>query len=426
MRDVFLAITAARRTLILVSAGLLAPGTLAATTVPCAYDVTEISGPVHPLFGDSFLMLYDMNDAGVAVGSYRWLNPFPCTWTEAEGIKTIQVPPGILYAEAIRINNNAWILASGQEANGAYRGFVLIPNGDGWTWVEMLPVTANGWSYVSGINDMNEVVGAESVGSPGSAVYPLEGFLWSASGGKVGIQISGWNATQCIDINASGIICGNVSQSGAASAGTEGTRGFVLDGDAVTIVEPPSPWSRAELRRINALSEVAGNVYTPQQGSETDSTGFVFDATTGSLTLIDPPNGYFRWTVRDVSDCSLMCGTVVDIPKPYTPLLCAASGSGVSDLTLSVPKQFSEIAGGGGCIRSDGVILAQCACYGALLCQPSAEPADLDCDGLVGPSDLAEVLSVWGQCGPAADINGDGAINGADIGVRLSKWTVGQ
>ena len=58
-------------------------------------------------------------------------------------------------------------------------------------------------------------------------------------------------------------------------------------------------------------------------------------------------------------------------------------------------------------------------------CEPSGPAADLDGDGAVGGGDLALLLSQWGPAGggASADFNGDGAVDGADLAVLVSEWT---
>ena len=51
--------------------------------------------------------------------------------------------------------------------------------------------------------------------------------------------------------------------------------------------------------------------------------------------------------------------------------------------------------------------------------------ADLNGDGVVGPADLAIVLSNWGEsveC-PLYDLNGDGLVNAADLAFVLNEWS---
>ncbi|HMN97214.1 MAG TPA: dockerin type I repeat-containing protein [Phycisphaerales bacterium] len=56
-------------------------------------------------------------------------------------------------------------------------------------------------------------------------------------------------------------------------------------------------------------------------------------------------------------------------------------------------------------------------------------PGDLNFDGTVNGADLGLLLSAWGLCGGdpccIADLNGDGIVNGADLGILLSSWTIG-
>jgi hypothetical protein len=53
-------------------------------------------------------------------------------------------------------------------------------------------------------------------------------------------------------------------------------------------------------------------------------------------------------------------------------------------------------------------------------------PADLNCDGAVDGADLLILLSAWGDCpNPGncpADLNSDGAVDGADLLLLLSNW----
>jgi hypothetical protein len=48
-------------------------------------------------------------------------------------------------------------------------------------------------------------------------------------------------------------------------------------------------------------------------------------------------------------------------------------------------------------------------------------PADLNGDGVVDGADLGLLLGAWGQAG-ATDLNGDGTTDGADLGLLLGAW----
>ena len=53
---------------------------------------------------------------------------------------------------------------------------------------------------------------------------------------------------------------------------------------------------------------------------------------------------------------------------------------------------------------------------------PDCCPADLNCDGVVNGADLGILLGDWGQEGVPGDITGDGPVNGADLGILLAAW----
>lgn len=57
-------------------------------------------------------------------------------------------------------------------------------------------------------------------------------------------------------------------------------------------------------------------------------------------------------------------------------------------------------------------------------CPVICAPPDLDCDGLVGGSDLCLILSAWGPCGDCdADLDGNGLVDGVDLALILGAWT---
>lgn len=54
----------------------------------------------------------------------------------------------------------------------------------------------------------------------------------------------------------------------------------------------------------------------------------------------------------------------------------------------------------------------------------SSVPGDLDGDGSVGGADLGLLLGSWGPCGGCpADLDGNGTVDGADLGALLGAWS---
>ena len=55
----------------------------------------------------------------------------------------------------------------------------------------------------------------------------------------------------------------------------------------------------------------------------------------------------------------------------------------------------------------------------------NAPPGDLDGNGRIDGADLGLLLNAWGPGGGPADLNGDGVVNGADLGIQLAQWGTG-
>jgi len=53
---------------------------------------------------------------------------------------------------------------------------------------------------------------------------------------------------------------------------------------------------------------------------------------------------------------------------------------------------------------------------------PAPCAADVDGNGQVNGADLAAVLAAWGTANAAADVNGSGTVDAADLAVVLAAW----
>ena len=48
---------------------------------------------------------------------------------------------------------------------------------------------------------------------------------------------------------------------------------------------------------------------------------------------------------------------------------------------------------------------------------------DINNDGKVDGADIGLLIGAWGSSNPAADINHDGVVDGGDLGILLGNWT---
>lgn len=98
----------------------------------------------------------------------------------------------------------------------------------------------------------------------------------------------------------------------------------------------------------------------------------------------------------------------------YVDALASFDDDADGAASLFVGGQFS-LAGG----KSSGAIAKWSSCG------PGPSAADLNGDGIVGPLDLAILLSAWGSCSGGAcpaDLSGDYDVDGFDLARLLSQW----
>lgn len=70
---------------------------------------------------------------------------------------------------------------------------------------------------------------------------------------------------------------------------------------------------------------------------------------------------------------------------------------------------------GSSTVAVDGTLVA--------LGEPAGIAGDINGDGVVNGADLGVLLRAWGQSNPSADLNGDGTVDGQDLVVLLANWT---
>ncbi|MFO0875027.1 MAG: peptidoglycan DD-metalloendopeptidase family protein, partial [Phycisphaerales bacterium] len=176
---------------------------------------------------------------------------------------------------------------------------------------------------------------------------------------------------------------------------------FELDGklmidapfEVVTTVDPD----------FNRPPEPIGANFDPAQPSS-DDVVFARVATTNGKEDLDWDLVRYRYvwkvagvTVRDV----VSAGQSDAIPRNTAP-------PGAT-LTCTITPNDGKVDGAS---ATASVVIA-----GAL-------PGDLNGDGAVNGADLGLLLGSWGACaGCAADIDGNGAVNGGDLGLLLGAWT---
>jgi hypothetical protein len=154
-----------------------------------------------------------------------------------------------------------------------------------------------------------------------------------------------------------------------------------------------------------------------------DTVWYEFVACADGAITIDTNGSTYDTVLSIFTKCGVFVG--VDIPcnfgqPPPVQLGCDDDGGvGVASLITDFPvdggeSYFIKVADynpspGGGMLDFNLAFTPDCT-------------GDLDCDNMVGGSDLGQLLLAWDLAGGPADLNGDNIVNGADLGILLLAW----
>ncbi len=162
-----------------------------------------------------------------------------------------------------------------------------------------------------------------------------------------------------------------------------------------------------------------------------------WSAATGGLSLGPPPPPAMASWRGAASSSSADGSKIVGVYRPFPGPATFGNGcfwsqaTGLVDLTQYVQSQGVVLPAATVLalpldISADGRSFAGLARIGAtvvgfVVTLDAPCPADLNGDGTVDGSDLGELLAHWGGARPG-DLNDDGIVDGADLGELLAQW----
>lgn len=174
---------------------------------------------------------------------------------------------------------------------------------------------------------------------------------------------------------------------------------------------------------IDSRADSTAPTLTITGSSFTGNTGFVYG---GAITIRSPG-------VNTIDDCTFTDNSAASggALRVYQGGSASLSGSTISGNTAET---------GGGALLETGVLVVEESTFcantpedlvgpwtdagGNILRCPPPVFGDLNGDGVVNGADLGLLLGAWGSCpGCPADLNGDGIVDGADLGILLSTWS---
>ena len=177
-------------------------------------------------------------------------------------------------------------------------------------------------------------------------------------------------------------------------------------------------------------SEVVPNIEYPSTNGPFMNSGLNDDVAavfTGWVAI--PTDGFWTFGTNSDDGSALYIGDEQVVNNDGTHGMVERIGSiGLEAGVHSIRVEFFERGGGAGLFVLAGgpdytyeVISADLWFNGGNI--PGS--SDLNGDGLVNGADLGLLLAAWGTCdGCPEDINGDGFVTGADLGLMLSDWAM--
>lgn len=353
-------------------------------------------------------------------------------WTLGEGISGIGFLKGgtTSWAEGVSAGGT-FVIGSSTNSSGIIEAFRWSAD-DGMVGLGALP--GGQFSSASAISANGNVV----VGQSGNGIG-LQAFLWTQSSGMVGLGVlpgAPPSATsEALALTSDGAIVVGQAQN---SAGDPVAFIWTLDTGMQPLTSLPGGTETAVSCDVLVRSAtnsagppiIVGGSSSAESGLELEAT--LWDSTGTPVGLGDLADGAFSSIAYSVSgDGSVVVGQGTTQLGEEAFIWDAIHG--MRNLGAVLSNQYKLDLSGWHLIRAisisqDGLTIAGLALnprgepegWVAYL-GTSACPPDLTGDGAVDGADLGLLLGNWGGVG-TGDINGDGTVDGADLGVLLGSW----
>jgi hypothetical protein len=249
--------------------------------------------------------------------------------------------------------------------------------------------------FVGGTNTTDDTVWALGLRNPWRCAFDRQtGDLWIADVGQ--------NVAEEVNFQAAGAAGGrNYGWRCMEGSGSTGLTGCTANSPSLTM--PIHTYGHVS-GTSGGFSITGGYVYRGCRIPQLQGTYFLADYVSNNV-----------WSFRYVN------GTKTEFTLRNSAITPSIEGATVNQIA-----SFGEDANGElYIVDHGGQIYKIIPAEGDGPCAPPPVPGDFNGDGVVDGNDLGIMLADWGACiGCPTDMNGDGAVDGNDLGQLLALWTL--
>lgn len=347
------------------------------------------------------LNAFDMDESGTVVGRQLSAQQIGRAFIARRGgaVELLPMPPGFQSSDAYAIGSTGIVVGAVSTATIASVGsrpIAWYPSGDGFDAVMLPPIPGDTHGAAFGVNAHGDIVGGS--GGLGLGSYPRAVRFTTSAAILLG-EIS-----TPTDVNDDRIVLASNQ---------------LLDLDTMaltTIPLPPGNWQGFVAQDMSPAGNFCGYVLG-FSGCSTFPVRYRLDA--GWEFVGGCATTTAAVSINDHGDCTAFVANT-------SAWVAFVDGGNVNPTTLLRPEDAAWTITSSGTITNARSIVAMAR----LGTDPAAQlvrllpvrRADIDGDGAVDGADLGALLSGWGSADPALDLDGNGMVDGGDLGALLSDW----
>ncbi len=389
----------------------------------CMYEIVgEISTPgcfpgeLAPIVATA------INDNSVVVGYFFdcAFNEQPFMWSAERGFVAIPLPPGVLFAKPMDIDDQGEMVGSLAKPNlGKELAFHWAD--DVWTELPSLPGSTNTTAFA--INDFGVIVGE----SANTITGPAIACVWK-NGTISALDLPLGPNSAAFDISDASLAVGRMGGSSYPFVP------FLWTRESATALPTLRNTFRSEALAVNEHMTVVGQAFVETKSGSVPRRSWMFE--NRQLTDLGVlPEADHRTIANDINDARQVVGDCFGVANATNKPFLWQNGSIIELQTLITNPPEHLFLLHAYAINNAGQIVVQGASQPMFVLAPVGRPlGDVNIDCVVDERDLVAVLEDWGPAKlyqPTDQVTSatfqppaDGVVDAADLAIVLGNWSV--